>query len=247
MIQKVEHRRDATKITSSGNRYLTRISAVTVTLFCIITLFAGPTRAQDNRGLLLDDGNAVPIKGTFFFAGDRNPFKLPIYTKNPTNGDDLLWLTTDRVRVIEEMANAGINVIMASIWDPNEGTDYWLWWAPMYTSILAVDQLFEAVATYNQNNPTKKVYIIPVPEPTEDATPSGISPEYRFWEDFPTRDGELAPGFMDRIEFYLDRWGTSPEWAKVIDRNGLARHAIHVLGAQSNRLNDRNLFDHMAF
>ncbi len=195
--------------------------------------------ASAEQGLI--NGN-IPIKGVFFFAGAATN-NLGFYTLHPTNSHDMDW--SDPNLVIAEMAAAGVNTIMASTWGP-DGTDYWFYWAPMETSNTAVDQLFDAVELYNVGKgPNDRMYIIPVIEQYE-ATPTGDE-EFYFVDDFLGSTSNPAPKLVERIHFALDRWGHRDEWARLEDRSGTQRHAVNLLGASTDNLNDDFWLDHIRY
>jgi hypothetical protein len=128
---------------------------------CLVSTGRTANTGASNWGLLVDSNTnaGVPIKGTYFFAGDAlSDRTLPCcagsstYTFFPIDPRNLFWTSQPlycgepgseincsnaRTYVIQQMMAAGVNVIMMSYW----GSECC---APMQTTDAATDALFEA-------------------------------------------------------------------------------------------------------
>jgi hypothetical protein len=180
------------------------------------------------------------IKTTLFFSGQardgsiryecppRN--ELNLYTVHPIDGRHLNWSTSsdNRAFALDEMLNTGINVVSMSSWGEAflPCTTGWNW-APMQTSPLSHDELFSAAVG-------KPILITPFIERRGDWT---------FYNEFPTFNGQIAPGTVSQINELINRYLKNPshpewadKWTRVYDRNGEERYAIVIIQASSNRI-----------
>lgn len=193
------------------------------------------------------------IKSVYFFAGNwRCCHELPpvqfyeypatpneiLYTVHPSDAWQLGWSERPEYRsqVLDMMMEAGANVVTMSYWG-QPGTDRWAYWAPMYASTLAHDQLFTAAID-------KNIFIMPAIE-SSDATIGcgGHSPAYHFASDFPGSKSDPAPQLVTQIEDLIQRYLKTPtnpawpsKWVQMYDRAGHKRYAINILHVASNRL-----------
>lgn len=181
------------------------------------------------------------IKSTLFFSGQArdgsNPYgcnptnNMPLYTVHPVDERHLNWSTdpVNRQLVIDEMVQAGINVVSMSSWDVSSGQcdGYWFLYAPMQTSPASHDELFEAVGN--------SLLIMPFIE---------SHTYWNFRDEFPrTEDGQVAPGAVNQIVDLIERYLHNPEhpewaerWARVYDREGEPRYAVVIIHVASKRL-----------
>ncbi len=197
-------------------------------------------------GRLANPGfQAQTIKATLFFPGQARDGtrayecnagpNLFLYTIHPSDERHLDWATSaaNRTFVIDQMTDAGLNLIAMSSW----GEDFlpcstaWTPSAPMQCSPQAHDELFAAVTD-------KPMLIMPFIESRGD---------WAMRDEFPTIDGQVAPGTVSQIvnliERYLDdhrhpEWAN--QWAQVYNRQGEARYAVALIHASANRLSAYN-------
>jgi hypothetical protein len=181
------------------------------------------------------------IKTTLFFAGQAKDGSYrynceygrntDLYTVVPLDALHLQWSESDDNKdfALESMAEAGINVVTMSSW----GESFlpcdvgWAPYAPMQTSSVAQDELFNAAVR-------KQLLIMPLIESRADWA---FRDEFPYWV-----DGRLAPGTVSQIRDLVNRYITeAPQewidrWARVYDRKGEPRYAIVIIQASSNRL-----------
>jgi hypothetical protein len=161
-----------------------------------------------------------------------------LYTLHPADARQLGWSERPEYRalILETMIEAGANVVTMSYWG-EPGSDRWAYWAPMYASTLAHDQLFTAAIERN-------ILIMPSIE-SSDATIGcgGHSPAYHFASDFPGSETNPAPQLVSQIEDLIDRYVKRPanpdwpgKWVQMYDRAGHKRYAINILHVASNML-----------
>ncbi|MGD2095238.1 MAG: hypothetical protein PVH77_09560 [Phycisphaerales bacterium] len=214
-------------------------------------LFVTNLRAADARwGLLANEGfDRHHIRATLFFPGQARDGSSPyecnpasnmfLYTVHPQDSRHLNWARSRQNRdfVVDRMIGAGINVAVMSSW----GEDFlpcstaWTPWAPMQCSTQSHDELFSSVAG-------KHLLIIPFIESRAD---------WSFRDEFPTWDGQIAPGTVSQIVNFINRYINGSQgrirrdsWARVYNRNGQARYAVALIHASSNRLGPN---EHSAF
>jgi hypothetical protein len=190
------------------------------------------------------------IKTTLFFAGQARDgsqrYGCPIgnelgnYTAFPADERHLLWSVdpTYQEFALDAMTAAGINVVTMSSWGERflPCTTSWAAFAPMQTSPDAHDELFAAAAG-------KRLLIMPLIESRGDWA---LRDEFPHWI-----DGRVAPGTVSQVRELIERYLRNPQhpewadrWARVYDSRGVARHAVALIHAASNRLEPN---DHAAF
>ncbi|WP_394838290.1 hypothetical protein LVJ94_15405 [Pendulispora rubella] len=192
------------------------------------------------RGLLASAPfTCTAMKSAFFFAGDwQNGIKYyeypsvdnrDKYTLHPADPKHLGWSEqqTNRNFAIDQISLAGFNVIDMSTWGPR-GTDNWAQYAPMQTSTLAHDELFET--SLNRN-----ILIIPV---VEDFKPTSNSRGISFPLDF-GQNKRLRDAIVDLVNRYIRypknaKWPS--KWAQVYDAEPKPRYAITLMHVWSQVL-----------
>ena len=202
-------------------------------------------QAAPNWGRLANPGFVNQrIKATLFFAGQAldgtNKYACPSgnnldkYTLHPLDDNHLKWSenAANKDLALNQMAQAGINVINMSSWGEDFLPCAWVTGAaPMQTSPLSHNELFIAAVG-------KPLLIMPFLE-----TRGGDFP-YRFRREFPRRpDGQLAPGTISQIVNLINRYLKNPshpewaeKWARVYDLKGEERYAITIIHAASEHL-----------
>lgn len=190
------------------------------------------------------------IKATPFFAGqalDGSDYygcapgnNLWAYTMSPVDDIHLKWSESaaNRHLALNQMLQAGINVVNMSSWGEDFLTCSWAWTgiAPMQTSPQSHDELFTATVE-------KPLLIIPFIESRGD---------WSLRNEFPrATDGRVSPGTVSQIVNLIDRYlknASHPEWAekwaRVYNRQGVERYAVALIHVASNRLNGG---EHAAF
>lgn len=231
----------------------------------ILLLFAAEiesTAQTQTWGRLANPGfNNQRIKSTLFFAGQARdgatnytpycglPDDAPFRTLYPpSNSPHLNWQEYEPARhfALNQMIDAGINVINMSSWG-ERGLLPCSWYsAPMQTSPDAHDELF-ATALY------KPLLIIPFIEsrlfPTNEVPDDA---PWTFFQEFPRRpDGSGPTGAVSQIVDLVNRYLKNPanpswatKWARVYDQTGEPRYAVTFIHAGSNLLGPE---DHAAF
>ncbi len=227
----------------------------TSTLLFVALLLAGCTRSpstpQRQRGRLANPGfGNVRIKTTLFFTGQARDGSAPydcqpspntsLYTVHPKEVHHLNWSVSraNRDTTLDEMVEAGINVVTMSCWGEESlpCTEGWAAYAPMQTAPAANDELFAAATG-------KRLRIMPLLE---------SRPSWTFRDEFPTdKDGRPAPGTIRQINSLVRRYLRNPAhpewadcWARVYDCFGEPRYAVVLIHAASGRLSPD---DHEAF
>jgi hypothetical protein len=213
-----------------------------------VYFFAGNWRYHGQKS---DDD---PIQW-YEFPVDPNYKKYTIY---PLNRQHLGWSESQANRdfAICQMLDVGANVVVMSYWGergsdpwtdiPNRYSgwnDRWVGYAPMHTSTIAHDQLFDAAVG-------KDLLIMPAIESSSGtlgclyAGRLGFSESYNFAADFPhpDHDGTLAPQLIRQIEDLVKRYITQPanpewpaKWARMFDREGNTRLAINLIHVGSTK------------
>lgn len=216
-------------------------------------LFIAALKAADadsRWGVLANEGfDQHHMKATLFFPGQARDGTAPyecspgsnlfLYTVHPQDSRHLKWAQSQQNRdfAINRMIEVGINVVVMSSW----GEDFlpcstaWTPWAPMQCSPQAHDELFAAVAG-------KHILVIPFIESRAD---------WAFRDEFPTWDGQVAPGTVSQIINLINRYGGQGQgrrrqssWARVYNRKGEPKYAVAIIHASSNRL---GWHEHSAF
>ena len=171
----------------------------------------------DLRGLLASTGfEGQPVKGTYFFAGERRNDNAGQYTTHPLDARDEQWNSDVSTRgwVMDRMVSAHVNTVVMSYWS-NMPT-----FSPMDIQSTTLSGVLDAV----QGRP---LVVMPAIE-------SGYTPGLPSWEfsnDFPSPGGfEFAPGLVRRIGWLVELFsGRMSSWATIYDRDGYPRHAVHLL------------------
>src|ERR1700674_1297772 len=170
----------------------------------------------DLRGLLASTGfEGQPVKGTYFFAGERRNDNAWKYTTHPLDARDEQWNSDVSTRgwVMDRMVSAHVNTVVMSYWS-NMPT-----FSPMDIQSTTLSGVLDAV----QERP---LVVMPAIE-------SGYTPGLPSWEfsnDFPSPGGfEFAPGLVRRIGWLVELFsGRMSSWATIYDRDGYPRHARTV-------------------
>ena len=234
---------------------LTTVFWVLVVTLCLLpSAFQEDTYASEPKGIWGRLANAGfenrPIRATLFFSGQARDGStwyectpspnMCLYTVEPRDSRHLMWSASaaNRDYAVNQMANAGLNVICMSSWGEDSlSCDVgWSHAAPMQCAPKSHDELFEAATG-------KDILIIPFIESRGD---------WKFRDEFPHLVNEsVAPGTVEQIVNLIDRylknanhpaWGK--QWATVYDQLGQARYAVTIIQASSNRL---KCSDHAAY
>ncbi len=160
-----------------------------------------------------------------FFAGPPNPNSLPLYTRHPFAADRLDWTDASDIRfALSQFASAGLNTVKLSYFGHEGETDQWApaWMFSQqrwpgdgegtYTEAEQVArgrQLFKAAGRRN-------LLVAPMLE---------VSPAFRFWADFPSN----LDGLVGRAAWLLQNFGREPNFLRIFDSNGNARHVIWLI------------------
>jgi hypothetical protein len=194
--------------------------------------------ASPNRARLANPGvEGKKICAVFFFAGDSSGTDL--YTIHPSDSRNLHWSASQANRdlVVSQMVEVGVNIVAMSYWGPS-GTDRWQHYAPMETSHTAHDELFDAVVA-------KPLFIMPVIEAADGTLglTDAVSEAFHFSYDFPGTSADPSPALVAQIEELLNRYVLQPanpewpkQWARLFDRDGEPRYAIHIMHVASAHL-----------
>ena len=215
-------------------------------IIAFILVFTFNTLPADDNiwGRLANEGyENQPVKSAYFFAGNwKNGVRfyefdaVPntfLYTIHPSDPTYLGWSESEANRefAVNSLILAGFNVINMSYWGP-EGTDNWAYWAPMQTSSLSHDELFDIAAD-------KNILIAPY---IESYAATDSSDGFSFMDDFPGTSINPAPGLVAHIEYLIDRYLINPEneawpekWAQIFDQDGKKRYVISIIHVASNQ------------
>lgn len=234
-----------------------------------------PAGTPSDRGLL---ANRIllrqPVKSVYFFAGNWrhgvtkfNGDKaigdnVGLYTLFPADSRHLGWSETkaNRTFALDEMQRASVNTITMSYWG-RRGDDRWAFWAPMYTSTYAHDELFDEAVSRN-------MVILPAIESGRctqglyqgwSCKPDEAKPDWGWWgrswsfnfaSEFPwfkpdprQSANNPAPLLVAQIKDLLQRYVIAPanplwpsRWAQIYDREGTPRYAINLIHVASNQI-----------
>jgi hypothetical protein len=190
------------------------------------------------------------IKATLFFPGQArdgtSPYGCPItdqlglYTVHSQDNRHLAWSVSvgNRQFVLDQMVQAGVNVVQMSVW----GEDFlpcstsWAAYSPMQDAPQAQSELFTAAVG-------RPLLILPLIESRGDWV---MRAEFPRWT-----DGRVAPGVVSQIRNLIQRFLQDPlhpewvqKWARMYDRLGNPRYAVALIHAASDRLGTN---DHLAF
>jgi len=171
------------------------------------------------RALLASPGlDGQPVKGVYFFPG-QSQGNIGLYTTHPLNPDDEHWNSdpTSRTRVMDRMVAAHVNTVVMSYWSNMPQ------WSPIALDPTSLTGVLDAV----QGRP---LVIMPAIEGGFDPKHPEI-PHWEFSKDFPSPGGGLvAPGLVQRIGQLVELFhGRMDLWARLYDRNGNWRYAVHIL------------------
>ena len=182
----------------------------------------------DLRGLLASPGlGGQPVKGAYFFPGERGAANARTYTTHPLDARDLHWDSDLSTRgwVMDRMVRAHVNTVVMSYWSNMPQ------WSPMQIGPTTLSGVLDAV----QGRP---LVIMPTIEGGFDSYNPDI-PGWQFFNEFPFIPGnpffELAPGLVRRIGQLVELFsGRMNLWAKMYDREGFPRHVVHLLDVCSD-------------
>jgi hypothetical protein len=175
------------------------------------------------RGLLASAGfEGKPMKGIYYFPGERNENNAGMYTAHPLDARDEHWNTTTDPSthgwVVDRITQAHANTLVMSYWSNMPQ------WSPMQVTPTTLSEVLAAV----QERP---LVVMPAIE-------GGFDPDYpelphwEFSSEFPITPGSfnLAPGLVQRIGWLLEIFhGRMNLWARMYDRDGYSRYAVHLL------------------
>lgn len=182
-------------------------------------------RHPEWRGLLATAGfEGQPVKGTYFFPGERGG-NAWTYTTQPLNPQDEHWNSDPSTRtwVMNRMVQAHVNTVVMSYWSNMPQ------WSPMEIGPATLSGVLDAV----QGQP---LVVIPAIEVGFDPDHPEI-PHWEFSKEFPYRPGDkrVAPGLVDRIGQLVELFhGRMNLWARMYDRDGSPRYAVHLLHVSSD-------------
>jgi hypothetical protein len=188
-------------------------------ILLVVSFFGTSCRHPARRTQLASPGlNGQPVKGVYFFPGEALG-NLDLYTTHPILGDDQHWNSdpSSRGRVMERMVAAHVNTVVMSYWGNMKQ------WSPMALDSTSLAGVLDAV----QGRP---LVIMPALEGGSDLDPK--APQWQFSKDFPSpvNGGAKAPGLVQRIGELVELFrGRMSLWARVYDRNGDWRYAVHIL------------------
>ena len=188
----------------------------------------GPLRLHpDWRGLLASTGfEGQPMKGTYFFPGETIKENAWLYTAHPLDPRDEHWNNSDpatRGWVMDRMVYAHVNTVVMSYWSNMPQ------WSPMEIVPATLSGVLDAV----QERP---LVVMPAIESGSDPDHPEI-PQWEFSGEFPINPGgfELAPGLVQRIGWLVELFHSHMHlWAKMYDRDGYPRYAVHLLHVGSD-------------
>jgi hypothetical protein len=159
-----------------------------------------------------------PVKGLYFFPGESTG-NVDLYTTHPSLADDMHWNSDPSTRplVIDRMVAAHVNTIVMSYWSNMPQ------WSPMSLDPSSVPGVLEAAKG-------RPLVIMPALESGFDAEHPEI-PHWQFADEFPRPGGgPAAPGLVSRVGELCALFGGQMDlWARLYDRNGISRYAVHVL------------------
>jgi hypothetical protein len=173
----------------------------------------------DSRALLASPGlDGEPVKGVYFFPGEAAG-NLDLYTVHPLLADDRRWNSdvTSRARVIDRLLRAHVNTVVMSYWSNMPQ------WSPMQLDATSLSGLLDAVQGW-------PLAVMPALESGYDPNPA--TPQWEFSKDFPAPSlgASPAPGLVDRIGMLVELFrGRMQLWARLYDRDGRWRYAVHLL------------------
>ncbi|MGH3766265.1 MAG: LGFP repeat-containing protein [Pseudonocardiaceae bacterium] len=178
------------------------------------------TSLTDQQALLASPGlEAQAVKGVYFFPGEAAG-NVQLYTTHPLFEDDKHWNSdpSTRARVMDRLVAAHVNTVVMSYWSNMPQ------WSPLALDSTSLHGVLDAV----QGRP---LVIMPAIEGGFDPQNPNI-PHWQFSDDFPspTLGGPPAPGLIQRIGQLVELFdGRMNLWARLYDRNGNWRYAVHLL------------------
>lgn len=168
------------------------------------------------------------IYSGLFFGGPHNPNSIPLFTRHPLNADRLDWTSKADIRfALKQLVDVGLNTLKLSYFGHEGDSDAfaptWLFsqrrWPHegrpgTYTEaeqIARARQLFDVALEMG-------LLVAPMIE---------VTPNNRFFEYFPGNLDEL----LERATWLLKNFGDAPNYLRVFDRNGKARHVLWQIEA----------------
>jgi hypothetical protein len=163
-----------------------------------------------------------------FFAGPNNPDSVSLFTRHPLNADRLDWTSEADIRfALQHLVDTGLNTIKLSYFGHEGETDTlgptWLFsrrvWPHegrpgTYTEAEQIERVRQFFDIARQMG----LLVAPLIEVTR------IN---RFFEYFPINLNEL----LHRAEWLLTNFGDEPNFLRVFDKNGKARHLLWQIEA----------------
>lgn len=161
-----------------------------------------------------------PVKGVYFFPGERGA-NDKLYTVHPTDPRDERWNSDPKTRpwVMDRMVKAHLNTVVMSYWSNMPQ------WSPMALDATSLVGVLDAVEK-------RPLTILPAIEGGH-APQFPQVPQWELSREFPRhpKTNELAPGLLERIGWLVELFAGKRRklWVQIYDRDGLPRHAIHLM------------------
>jgi hypothetical protein len=163
-----------------------------------------------------------------FFGGPHNPNSVPLFTRHPLDADRLDWTSTDDIRfALQRLVDVGLNTVTLSYFGHEGDTDAfaptWLFsrtrWPHegrpgTYTEAEQIARARQLFAVARELG----LMVAPLIE---------VTPNNRFFEYFPGNLDEL----LERAAWLLKHFGDEPNFLRVFDRDGKARHVLWQIEA----------------
>ncbi|OLF10836.1 hypothetical protein [Actinophytocola xanthii] len=214
----------------SGNTFTRRAALVGGAATLGVPLLAGARPAQAGTWGRIANGSHVNrrVYTGLFFGGPHNPNSVPLFTRHPLDPDRLDWTSTADIRfALQRLVGVGLNTVTLSYFGHEGDTDAF---APTW--------LFSRTRWPHENVPgtyTEAEQIARVRELFAVAREVGllvaplleVTPNNRFFEYFPTNLDVL----LDRAGWLLKHFGDEPNFLRVFDRTGKARHVLGQIEA----------------
>ena len=171
-------------------------------------------------------GVAQPVKGVYFFAGERGG-NYSTYTAHPLDSRDEHWNTIPSTRewVMDRMVEAHVNTVVMSYWSNVK-------WSPM--DLVPAEPGTEPSKIGSESLKGVLDAVEGRPLVVMPAIESGIG--WEFSRDFPISPGssEVAPGLVQRIGWLVELFnGRMHLWARIYDREGDPRYVVNIIHAAS--------------
>jgi hypothetical protein len=166
-----------------------------------------------------------PVLSGLFFAGPPNPNSVPLFTRHPLDADRLDWSDAADIRfALGQVASACLNTVKLSYWGHEGETDQW---SPAW---LFSRQRWpgDGPGTYTEAEQVARggdvfraaeglgLLVAPLLE---------VSPAFPFWAEFPAN----LDGLVARAGWLLRHFGEAPNFLRLYDRDGRARHALFLI------------------